>query len=94
MKYKFEGCQEIRTSNVEEIGDIANAILMEMFGENPPCTFQLVCKENDVYVLKKNYRDLHSYTAKTCVKKKLKRRWHPTKDRVFRPRKYYKYLKP
>lgn len=89
MKYKFENSEEVRTSNCEEVGDIADAILKEMFGKDPPCSFQIVCKEKDVYVLKKTFRDVHKYKKKTpMVLKKRKRRWHPTKGR----RKYIKYL--
>lgn len=91
MKYQFEGSEEIRTCDIEPVGDIAKKILHDVFGNNPPCDFTLIRVDNGVYVLKKTYKEIHVYEKKKIIIQKRKRRWHPTKGR--RIRKYFKYLK-
>ena len=90
MKYRFEASDEIHTCDIEAVGDIPGKILESIFGKNPPCTFELIMMDDGVYVLRKCYKDLHIYQKKKPVVKKLKRRWHPSDNRV---RKYFKYLK-
>lgn len=93
MKYKFEGNDEVHECDMEEVGDLAKTLMIKLFGNSSSCTLQLIRVDYGVYVFEKTWKEKHVYEEKKHVVKKRKRRWHPTKDRVYRPRKYFKYLK-
>jgi len=90
MKYQFDGSDEIRTCEIDPVGDIAQKVLQNLFGTNPPCKFELLRLENGVYIFKKTYKEIHVYEKKKIIIKKRKRRWHSKERRI---RKYNKYLK-
>ena len=93
MKYKFEGSDEVHEIDMEEVGNLADTLMLKLFGQNSSCKLELIRVDYGVYVMKKTWKEKHVYDKKKIVVNKLKRRWHPTKDRVYRPSKYLKYLK-